>query len=657
MKKNTLILRYIALSIATLMLASCASLYNKAGKEAYENMQYSDAAYYLGKGTAKKDDADARRKLADSYMKVNDYDNALTNYEIISTYTDNTDADRVNHARALMGKERYADAKTILEGIVSRDASNAYAKQLLASCKNIDRMKADSVNYIIETMMIPAAGPVYAPRLYNGGLLFSSPSGDGEIDPYTKQAYTNLYFTKREGASWGSPEVLAGINGNYHDAVAAVSPSGNTMVFTRSYTLESGSLAGNENKISTTQLYTTRKGADGAWEKPTVLPFCDNKYMFAHPAFSSDSKTLYFASDMPGGFGGMDIWSVKSVDNVWGTPSNLGGNVNSAGNEVFPTLRRDDELYYSTDMIESMGGLDLMSSANRNGIWERPVHLSYPMNSSHDDFCMIWNADNKTGYFSSDRFESDKIFSFIEDDTQVTLNALLTGKDSKLPLGGAKIKIKNLTDGTEQMYLTDGNGKFTAQLPKGKDFQIISELDGYFSQTDNFNTRGNEDPINKNIEMAELYVTDANGSGTGNESGTGNSIGQNPKDRSSVKSKGIYDMPDIHWDYNKWNIRDDAYPYLDNLVKLFRENNNLNFELRSHTDCRGSYEYNDDLSAKRAKAVTDYMVKKGVPRSIIVSKGYGERELLNQCTDGVFCEESLHEENRRTEFIVTGKKK
>jgi len=90
------------------MLASCASLYNKAGKEAYENMQYSDAAYYLGKGTAKKDDAEARRKLADSYMKVNDYDNALTNYEIISTYTDNTDADRVNHARALMGKERYA---------------------------------------------------------------------------------------------------------------------------------------------------------------------------------------------------------------------------------------------------------------------------------------------------------------------------------------------------------------------------------------------------------------------------------------------------------------------------------------------------------------------------------------------------------------------
>ena len=643
--------RVAAFVMASLMLGSCATLYTKAGKDAYDNLQYNDAVYYLGKGVAKKDEADARRKLADSYMKVNDYKNALVNYEIISTYTDNTDKDRVNHARALMGLERYLDAKTILEGIVSRDASNAYAKQLLASCRNIDRMKSDSLNYIIEPVNIPAAGPVYAPRLYNGGILFSSPSGSGEMDPYTKMSYTNLYTTKREGASWGVPQELVGLNGNYHDAVAAVSPSGNTLIFTRSFTLESGTIAGNENKVSTTQLYNSRKAADGSWEKPTVLPFCDNKYMFAHPVFASDGTTLYFASDMPGGFGGMDIWVAKMTDNVWGTPMNLGGNVNSAGNEIFPSLRRDDELYYSSDIIESLGGYDLMSSSNRNGIWERPVHLSYPLNSSHDDFCIAWNPDNKTGYFSSDRYGSDRIFSFVEDDSKVVLNALVTGRDSKLPLGGAKIVLKNLTDGTEQMYITDGNGKLTAELVKGKDYQMISELDGYFSQTDNFNTRGDEDPINKMIEMAELYVTDASGANGADGAKSGK------KDRSSVKAKSIYALPDINWDYNKWEIREDAVPYLDKLVKLFRENNNLKFELLSHTDCRGSFEYNDDLSSKRAKAVTDYMVKKGVPRSIIVSKGYGERELLNDCTDGVSCEESLHEENRRTEFIVTGKKK
>jgi outer membrane protein OmpA-like peptidoglycan-associated protein len=642
MKNNAYILRIAGMFVASLMLGSCATLYTNAGKDAYDNYKYNEAVYFLSKGVAKKDDADARRKLAESYLKVNDYDNALAVYETASTYTDNTDKDRVNHARVLMAKQRYLDAKTILEGIVSRDANNVTAKQLLASCKSVERFKADSMNYIIEPMAIPAAGPVYSPYLYNGGMIFSSPSGTGELDPYTNKPYTNLYFTKREGAAWAAPSVLEGLNGNYHDGVAATSPAGTTIIFTRSFMLESGRIAGNESKVSNTQLYSSRRGSDGIWEKPTILPFCDNKYMFAHPTFSSDGKTLYFATDMPGGFGGMDIWVVKMTDNIWGTPMNLGGNINSVGNEVFPSLRKDDELYYSSDAIENLGGLDIMMSANRNGIWERPVHMSYPINSSTDDFSVAWNPDGKTGYFTSDRYGSDRIFSFIEDDTQVTLNGLVTGRDSKLPLGGARIVIKNLTDGSEQMYITDGNGKFTADLVKGKDYQMISELEGYFNQTDNFNTRGDEDPINKMVEMGEVYVTDAS---------------TNPKDNSKVKMKGIYDLPDIHWDYNKWEIRDDAYPYLDNLVKLFRENNNLKFELRSHTDCRGSFEYNDDLSAKRAKAVTDYMVKKGVPRATIVSKGYGERELLNNCTDGVFCEESLHEENRRTEFIVTGKKK
>jgi len=643
MKKNAYILRIAGMFVASLMLGSCATLYTNAGKDAYDNYKYNEAVYFLSKGVAKKDDADARRKLAESYLKVNDYDNALAVYETASTYTDNTDKDRVNHARVLMSKQRYLDAKTILEGIVSRDANNVTAKQLLSSCKSVERFKADSMNYIIEPMAIPAAGPVYSPYLFNGGMIFSSPSGTGELDPYTNKPYTNLYFTKREGAAWAAPSVLEGLNGSYHDGVAATSPAGTTIIFTRSFMLESGRIAGNESKVSNTQLYSSRRSSDGIWEKPTILPFCDNKYMFAHPTFSSDGKTLYFATDMPGGFGGMDIWVVKMTDNIWGTPMNLGGNINSVGNEVFPSLRKDDELYYSSDAIENLGGLDIMTSANRNGTWERPVHMSYPINSSTDDFSMAWNPDGKTGYFTSDRYGSDRIFSFIEDDTQVTLNGLVTGRDSKLPLGGARIVIKNLTDGTEQMYITDGNGKFTADLVKGKDYQMISELEGYFNQTDNFNTRGDEDPINKMVEMGELYVTD--------------NTSTNPKDNSKVKMKGIYDLPDIHWDYNKWEIRQDAYPYLDNLVKLFRENNNLKFELRSHTDCRGSFEYNDDLSAKRAKAVTDYMVKKGVPRATIVSKGYGERELLNNCTDGVFCEESLHEENRRTEFIVTGKKK
>lgn len=651
-------LRFITLAFTGMMFASCASLYLKSGKQAYEEYKYQDAIYFLGKGVSKKDEPDGRRKLAESYLKVNNYEEAARNYDLTTTYTDNKDSDRINHVKALMGVERYADAKTILEGILSRDANNLIAKDLLQSCKDITKLKEDSLLYLIEPVNIPTNSPVYAAYPYNGGLIFSSPTGKGEQDPYTDQVYTNLFYSKKEGASWSNPEPLDGVNGVYHDAVAAVSPSGQTLVFTRSFQLNGGALAGNDQRVSTTQLYTSKMGADGKWEKATLIPFCDSKYMFAHPAFSPDGKTMYFASDMPGGFGEMDIWSSTLTDNNWGTPKNLGGDINTKANEVFPSVKGDDLLFFSSDGHQSLGGLDVLSSSLRNGIWQHPEHVSYPINSSGDDFSMIWNADGKGGYFTSDRYGADKIYSFAYDDTRVTLNGLVTGKDSMLPLGGVRVTIKNLTDGTEQMVITDGDGKFTAELLKGKDYQLIADLDGYFKQTDNFNTKTGENPINKVIEMSEVYITDGSGKDGNNGDNGNNGDGSDGKngDGKNGSKKGIYDLPEIHWDYNKWNIREDAVPYLDNLVKLFRDNPDLKFELRSHTDCRGSYEYNDDLSAKRAKAATDYLVKKGVPRSIIVSKGFGERELVNECKDGVFCDEKKHEENRRTEFIVTGKK-
>ncbi len=656
MKKSRYMIRLIALMFTGMILGSCASLYLKNGKQAYDDLKYQDAIYFLNKGVAKKDEPDARRKLAESCLKVNNFEEAARNYDLTTTYTDNKDSDRINHVKALMGTERYVDAKVMLEGILSRDANNGVAKDLLQGCKDISRLKADSLLYTIEPVNIPTSSSVYAAYPHNGGLIFSSPAGKGDQDPYTNQVYSNLFFSKKEGASWSVPTALEGVNGTYHDAVAAVSPTGQTLIFTRSFQLNGGAMAGNDKSVSTTQLYSSKLGADGNWEKATLMPFCDAKYMFAHPAFSPDGKTLYFASDMPGGFGEMDIWESK-ISDTYETPRNLGGDINTMANEIFPSVKGADQIYFSSDGHQSLGGLDVLSSSLRNGIWQLPEHVSYPINSSGDDFSMIWNPDGKGGYFTSDRYGADKIYSFAYDDTRVTLNGLVTGKDSMLPLGGVRVTIKNLTDGTEQMVITDGNGKFTAELMKGKDYLMTADLDGYFKQTDNFNTRTGENPINKVIEMSEVYITDGSKNGEKGNNGGDGSSGDGSKDGNGGKNKGIYDLPEIHWDYNKWDIRQDAMPYLDNLVKLFKDNPDLKFELRSHTDCRGSLEYNDDLSSKRAKATTDYLVKKGVPRSIIVSKGYGERELLNDCKDGVFCDEKKHEENRRTEFIVTGKKK
>jgi outer membrane protein OmpA-like peptidoglycan-associated protein/tetratricopeptide (TPR) repeat protein len=641
-------IKIAAFAMGAALLSSCASLYIKSGREAFNDMKYQDAIWYLERGLSKKDDASARKMLAESYLRTNDFAKANEQFTQTALYTDNTDTERVMEGQAKMATGEYVQAQSIFEGIVSRDPANKLAQSLLSSCKKLNEMKADSFMYVVSPVSIPTSAPVFSPSKYKDGFVVTSP---GEIklekDPYTNNAFTDLYFTKPEGSGWSALTLLEGVNSPYHDAAAVFSANGQTMVFTRSLQLFGGALAGNEQNISPNQIYISRQTAEGTWDKPSLIPFCDVKYQFAHPALSPDGKTLYFVSDMPGGFGGLDIYASKLQDDgTWGTPANLGGDVNSSGNETFPTLKDENTLFFSSNGLKTLGGSDINYSERVNGVWGIPKHFSYPVNSERDDFGLIWNADGKTGYFTSDRTGTDKIYNFEEFRSVIALEGKITGKDSMLPLGGTRITIMNLTDGTEQTIFSDGDGNFKIDLPGGKDYKIKSELEGYFTTSEDLSTKGinSNKKLTRVFELQEAYV---------DNTPKDNNKGTTPPKGSKT---GKYPVPNIYWDYNKWDIRSDAFPYLDEVVKLFRNNQNLKFEIRSHTDCRGSNEYNNDLSSKRAKAVLEYLVQKGVPRSIITSKGYGESELLNDCTDGVQCPEDQHQENRRTEFIVTDKK-
>ncbi|MCC6600121.1 MAG: PD40 domain-containing protein [Crocinitomicaceae bacterium] len=638
--------RVALIALTSLLMSSCASLYIKNGKEAYQNLQYQDAIWSLEKGLQKKDDPGARRMLAESYLMVNDYRKANEQYERINTYTDNTDRDRILQGQAKMTNGQYTEARTIFEGIVSRDPANEVAKSLLNSCKKLEEMKKDSMMYIVNQVNIPGNMALYSAYPFKNGLILSSPASKGDRDPYTNRAFTDLYFSNQSNGAWSSPEPIENVNSKYHDAVAAVSPNGQTLVFTRSFQLKGGALAGNDDGMSNTQLYYSKMGSDGKWGKPEILPFSDPRSMYAHPAFTPDGKTLYFSSDRPGGKGKMDIYQSSITETGWGEPTNLGSDINTPGDELFPTVRGNDILYFSSDAHQTLGGYDINFVEKNNGVWGPIHHMSYPVNTANDDFSLVWNPDGATGYFTSDRSGIDRIYSLSEINPKITLKGLILGKESSLPLGGARITVQNLSDGTEETLFTDGNGNFSTQLTTGKDYKVKSELDGYFSTSEDISTKGiTEDKELKTvIEMQELYVKKDEPT-VENQGNKDNNIG-----------KGVHTIPNIFWDYNKWDIRVDAEPYLNDLVKLFRENQNLKFELASHCDSRGSFEYNDDLSSKRAKAVVDYLVKKGVPRSIMVSQGYGERKLINGCSDGVKCSEEQHQQNRRTEFTVIDKK-
>lgn len=676
--KNTY-LTIISVS-AAILLSSCANLYLKSGKKAYEDLKYQEAIDYLETGLRKKEDESARKILADSYFKVNDYANAALQYEKSTLYAGTSDAERINYGKSLMSTGKYDQAKEIFEGIVSRDNTNDVAQALLTSCKKLESMKQDSLMYSISPVNIPGQNPVYSAIPYNDGLIITSTSEKGDKDPYTNKAFTDLYFTKKEGAGWSVPTLLDNVNGKSHDAIAAISPNGQTMIFTKSFQLKNN-LAGNDKNESPTQLYQSKMGPDGKWSKPEIVPFCDVKYMYAHPSFSPDGTTLYFASDMPGGKGGFDIYTSKLANGAWELPVNAGSEINTKGDEVFPSVFDDNTLYFSSDAHNSLGGLDILRTLKIGGSWSIPQHLSYPLNSSSDDFSIVFNPDGKTGYLSSDRSGSDRVYAFEIRDVKITVEGMVTGKESMLPLGGARITVQNLTDGTEKVYFTDAEGKFNIELDPNKEYRMKSDLDGYFSGSEDISTKGITESkvIKKVVEMPELVIAqnggdngnngnnnggngndngNSNGENNGNNNeGNDNNNGGNNGGKNGGSKGGVYSVPNIFWDYNKWEIRPDAVPYLDELVKIFRNNPDLRFEIRSHSDSRGSHPFNDNLSELRAKAVVDYLISKGVPRSIVVSKGYGERELVNECADGVLCPDEKHQANRRTEFIVTDKKK
>ena len=639
-----------------MLLSSCASLYISSGKTAYDEMKYNESIKLLEKGLAKKENFDGRMSLARAYMKTSQYSKAAESYAVASIEPEMSDADRVEYGKSLMASEKYEEALKVFESVLARDRGNEVVTALSLACKNVGEMKRDSSLYGVKQLDIPGLKAIYAPFPYEDGIIVSAEKiMPGAKDPYTGFSFTDLYYVKKEGGSWNSPSSMSALNGNYHDGIACISKDGKTMYFTRS-NYDGKRLDKDADNVSNTQIYQSNRLADGNWTAPKALPFNDENFMFAHPSLSEDGKTLYFSSNKAGGFGGMDLYKTTLQETNWSAPVNLGATVNTTGNEVFPFLQSSDTLYFSSDSHSSLGGQDIQYSVNRGGSWSKPYHLSYPMNTAADDFGVVFTEGGTKGLLSSNRMGSDRIYEFEIYNPTLVLKGLVTGASDVLPIGGAKVTVLNITDGTEEVLYTDENGEFVYNLQPGKNYRVKVEDDGNFTETREFSTIGktSSEDIPIIFEMRKLVVSDplVNGNGSENQEG---GTGQTGGDSFNKVGEYTYAVPNIYWDYNKWDIRPDAEPYLNQLVKLFKDNPSLKVEIRSHCDSRGSHPFNDELSQKRATAVVDYLIAKGVKRSMLISKGMGKRMLLNHCTDNVECSEDEHQVNRRTEFIVVSK--
>ena len=651
LRKNTL---YTLLVVSLFVVTSCAKVSIKDGMQAYDELRYKDAITHLENGLSKVDDVEARKALADAYMRTNRFNEAADTYSILSSDPSINDNDRIAYGRALMATGENAEAESLFDAILADSPGNEEAQALRSSCRKMEEFKVDSARFTVKSISIPDLSATYAPYIDGNRVFFSGEkAGAGEADQYTGLKYTDLYKATLGETSFDQVTKVDGVNDRYHDGAAVLTKDKRSMILTRSNYERKGRLKGNEADVSTTQLYSSVLEEDGGWSTPERLSFCEDKFMYAHPALSSDGNTLYFSSDMGGGFGGMDLYKSTKVNGEWSQPVNLGSTINTSGNEVFPSLRSNDSLYFSSNAHQTLGGLDLMYAVDQGGSWTGPFHLSYPLNSAADDFGIAFLPDNDKGLFSSDRSGVDQIYTYTEQEINFALKGLVTTQTTGEPIENAKIIITNLTDGTEQELMSDDVGMFELDLLPGKDYRVRAEKEGFFSVNEEVSTKNknSSEDINLNLPLLPLSNPDDTAqNGDGNGDGDGNSkVDALPK---GVDGNNPYQIPNILWDYNKWNIREDAKPYLDYVAKLLKDNPDLKVEISSHCDSRGSNFFNERLSEKRAKAASNYLVSKGVRRSMLISTGYGEEKLLNRCSDDVECTEDEHQVNRRTEFTV-----
>ncbi len=529
------------------------------------------------------------------------------------------------------------------------------------------------------------------------------------------QPYLDLFHVAQDSAKgWRKPTMLpAAINTRYHESNFFVQPGTQSAYFTRNNFYKNDKGKSSQGVILLETYIAEMNGLNVG----SVTPFTwnNNEYSVGHACLAADGKTLYFVSDMPGGQGGKDLYSCKKQGTGWSQPRNLGPGINTLGDEMFPFVYGDGTLFFSSNGHPGLGHLDIFATnlADSSGTVR---NLGYPINTAYDDFAYMLSADGIRGYLSSNRpggKGDDDVYSFKVEGVKVEI--LVRDKIAHLPIENAMIRVVDEGSGDVVEYVTDSTGHILFTTYTDREFMSTVktvEFDPVELPMSTVTNSGqtyfkylvelyNPPPaiaavvidaktkeklpgskayfINIAGRDTTLRVADRNGRfaiklgkkasydlivthpgylvysdrvETEMTQYTGDTV--IPLEMEMIRLNEAIVLKNIHYDFDKWYIRDDAVPDLMRLVKLMRDNPSIRIELSSHTDCRGSDEYNRVLSQKRAYSAVAFLIDQDIDSTRIVPMGYGESRLVNGCDDGVPCDENRHYANRRTEFAIIG---
>ena len=626
------------LYIILTLLSSCVT--TKTALKNFNNAEYYDAATKFEK-IIKEGDSQNSFLLGEALRKSNRLWQAQKYYTDAINYGYKEEIAYYYLALSLKSNNDYDKADSLISNYLGKGKDQNVISLMRRELQYINNLKnyPDTSYYRVKNLnAINTEFAEYSPSFSNDKLYFVSNRVSEKIYSGTGTPFTDLFEVKTRGANVDLNSLKKlddNINNEkVNEGSITFSEDGMYMIFAK----------GNDGKNSgrnNVDLYWSRFRR-GGWTNPRLLNVNTSRSWDSTPYLSKDGKTLYFASNSSKGYGGTDIYKANvNRRGRWINIQNLGPEINTPGNELFPSVTEDGRLYFSSDNHEGFGGLDIFVATRRGG----KITISNPgkpLNSRGDDFGV--NPYNPTrGFFTSNRDGGkgdDDIYTFVNDDPNLKIvNYVLKGttltqkNDDRelIILGNSSVKLLDKEGIVIEETFTDDNGEFEFIVYTDEEYLLIGEKENYFS------TRGDFSTIGKELDKTKLkeFIT--------NVEFEKNLI----LDRIIVNKSIVLD--NIYYDLDKADIREDAAIELDKLVIILEDNPNISIELSSHTDDRSSVEYNQDLSQRRAESAVSYILSKGIDRTRISAKGYGESQLLilNAKT------EDEHQINRRTEFKVT----
>jgi peptidoglycan-associated lipoprotein len=633
------------------------------GKTAYALKEYSTAPQLLQKDLGNEKDPAKKKEItyqiAESYRQYNNTTAAAEWYGKAADMGSEQALYKLGEMQ--MMNEQYEEAiKTFNKYGAIDGMSKLTAEREIKNIQNalawkqaFTKTSVSNLSYINSPQMD------FSPVLYKGRLVFSSSRNEAKGD--FKNAWTGEksadIFISDLNPNAKAQSFSDSINTSNFEGTCTFSKKGDEIYFTRCPAYDQRDPKAKITQNGYCHVFYSRLSA-GEWSEPEVVPLFADTVNVGQPALSRDGKILFVSSDLKAGFGGHDLYYFTKTDSGWSAPNNAGTYINSAGDEMFPWLDDRNNLYFASNGLPGMGGLDIFKAVKGKTLWHNPQNLRYPINSGADDYGLVIekykpaNADDSilfAGYFTSTRAGGkgeDDIYRF--EDKWVNFFILrgrvltkqfedTTNPDSKvigmLPVPGARVELRNpVTDTLIAFRNCDRNGNYTFNLESETDYKLSASQAGFLNKKETTTTKGkrNQDStyitIHKDIEIDRIFP-----------------------ERMIV-------IPNIYYDYDKATLRPESMAVLDSILVFFKDNKDLTIEIGSHTDSRGSDAYNLKLSQARAQSVVDYLIGKGIAQDRLVAVGYGETRLVNRCSNGVDCTEEEHQKNRRTTFRIIGSK-